>query len=72
MGEIVNFERCGHVAVITLNRPEARNGISPVMLVRLADTWTQVRDDPEVRVVVVIGAGDKAFCSGADLGRFIR
>ncbi|MCR5873684.1 enoyl-CoA hydratase-related protein [Phenylobacterium sp. J426] len=71
MGEVVNFERRRHVAIVTLNRPEARNAISPEMLVRLAEAWTRVRDDQEIRVAVVTGAGDKAFCSGADLGRFI-
>jgi enoyl-CoA hydratase len=71
MGEVVNFERRRHVAIVTLNRPEALNAISPEMLVRLAEAWTRVRDDQEIRVAVVTGAGDKAFCSGADLGRFI-
>jgi enoyl-CoA hydratase len=71
MGEVVIFEQRGHVAIITLNRPQALNAISPEMLVRLAEAWTRVRDDPEVRVALVTGAGDKAFCSGADLGRFI-
>jgi enoyl-CoA hydratase len=71
MREVVNFERRGHVAIITLNRPEALNAISPEMLVRMAEAWTQVRDDGQVRAAVVTGAGDKAFCSGADLGRFI-
>lgn len=71
MTEVVKLERSGHVALITLNRPEARNALSPEMLVRLADAWITVRDDPEIRVAVVTGAGDKAFCSGADLGRLI-
>jgi enoyl-CoA hydratase len=71
MVEVVEYERKGHVALISLNRPEARNALSPEMLVRLADTWTEVRDDPQARVAVVTGAGDKAFCSGADLGRLI-
>lgn len=71
MSDVVTFERNGHIALITLNRPEARNAISPEMLVRLANAWTLVRDDPDIRVAVVTGAGDKAFCSGADLGRFI-
>ncbi len=71
MVEVVEYERKGHVALISLNRPEARNALSPEMLVRLADIWTEVRDDPQVRVAVVTGAGDKAFCSGADLGRLI-
>ncbi len=46
MSDVVTFERKGHVALITLNRPEARNAISPEMLVQLAGTWTAVRDDP--------------------------
>ena len=71
MSDVVTLARKGHVALVTLNRPEARNAISPEMLVRLADAWTAVRDDPDIRVAVVTGAGDKAFCSGADLGRFI-
>ena len=58
MTEVVKLERNGHVALITLNRPEARNALSPEMLVRLADAWITVRDDPEIRVAVVTGAGD--------------
>ena len=42
MVEVVGLERKGHVALITLNRPEARNALSPEMLVRLADTWTDL------------------------------
>lgn len=71
MGEVVGFDRRGHVALVTLNRPEARNAFSPEMLVRLAEAWKQVRDDGKIRVAVVTGAGDQAFCSGADLGRLI-
>jgi len=71
MSEVVNFERRGHVAIVTLNRPEALNAITPEMLIRLAEAWIKVRDDQEIRVAVVTGAGEKAFCSGADLGRFI-
>lgn len=71
MAEVLGLERIGHVALITLRRPEARNALSPELLVRLADAWSEVRDDPQIRVAVVTGAGDKAFCSGADLGRLI-
>lgn len=71
MSDVVGFQQRGHVALLTLNRPEARNAFSPEMLVRLAEAWTQVRDDPDIRVAVVTGAGDQAFCSGADLGRLI-
>ncbi|MFZ5683372.1 MAG: enoyl-CoA hydratase-related protein [Pseudomonadota bacterium] len=71
MVEVVHFERNEQVALITLNRPEARNALSPEMLVRLSDAWIEVRDDPHIRAAVVTGAGEKAFCSGADLGRLI-
>ncbi len=65
------LEKKGHIALVTLNRPEAHNAFSPEMLVRLAGHWENIRDDPEIRVAVVTGAGEKAFCSGADLGQLI-
>ena len=64
------METAGHVAIVHLNRPAARNALDPQMLVELADCWTRVRDDAEIRVAVVTGTGS-AFCSGADLGRLI-
>ncbi len=64
---VVEFDLRGHVAVVTLNRPQARNAFSPEVLVRLADAWAQVEADDEVRVAVVTGAGDTAFSAGADL-----
>ncbi len=65
------YEKQGHVAIITLNRPEALNALSPEMICRLADYWKEVRDNPDIRVAVVTGAGPKSFCSGADLGQLI-
>lgn len=65
------FEKHGAVGVMTLNRPDALNAISPEMMVRLADTAEEISKDDGVRVVVVTGAGEKAFCAGADLGRLI-
>lgn len=59
-------ERQGHVLVVTLNRPEARNAFSPDMLVRAYDAWKQLDEDPDLRVAVVTGA-DGNFCSGMDL-----
>lgn len=61
----------GGIARITLNRPDKRNALSPEMVCRLADAWDAVEADPEVRVAVLTGAGETAFCSGADLGRLI-
>lgn len=64
-------ERQEGVAIVTLNRPEKRNALSPEMVVRLAQFWREVADDHDVRVVVVTGAGDKAFSSGGDMGSLI-
>lgn len=65
------FEVDHGVAVLTMNRPDKRNALSPEMLVRMAEAWRTVRDDESIRVAVLTGAGDKAFCAGADLGRLI-
>jgi enoyl-CoA hydratase len=59
-------ERDGHVATVTLNRPDARNALSSEMIVRMADAWAGIDADPEIRVCVVTGAGGH-FCAGADL-----
>jgi enoyl-CoA hydratase len=67
---LVDFETRGHVAVITLNRPDARNAINPEVAVRLADAWEAVKTNDAVRVAVLTGTGS-AFCAGADLGELI-
>jgi enoyl-CoA hydratase/carnithine racemase len=59
-------ERTGHIAIVTMNRPEARNAFSPEMLVRMAEAWDQIDADPEIRVAILTGAGG-VFCAGADL-----
>jgi enoyl-CoA hydratase len=59
-------ERDGHVVTVTMNRPEARNALDLQMLARLADAWDLVDGDPEVRCVILTGAGGH-FCSGSDL-----
>jgi enoyl-CoA hydratase len=64
-------ERRGGIAIVTLNRPEKRNALSPEMVVRLADFWKEIADDHSVRVVVVTGAGDQAFSAGGDMGSLI-
>jgi len=62
----LRFERDGHLAVVTLNRPEKRNALSSEMLVRMHDAWIEIDSNPDIRVAVVTGAGGN-FCSGADL-----
>ncbi|HYL07594.1 MAG TPA: enoyl-CoA hydratase-related protein [Candidatus Udaeobacter sp.] len=59
----------GHVATVTLNRPEQRNPLSATMLRDLAAALQWCRSEPEVRVVVLTGAG-RVFCAGADLTSF--
>ncbi|MFC0200496.1 enoyl-CoA hydratase/isomerase family protein [Paracoccus rhizosphaerae] len=61
------FEKTGGIAVLTFNRPAARNAISPEVACRLADAFADVAEDAEVRAVILTGAGDRAFCSGGDL-----
>ena len=58
------------VATVTLNRPEQRNPLSAAMMSDLAIALAWCRDEPGVRVVVLTGAGDRAFCAGADLSSF--
>jgi enoyl-CoA hydratase len=66
------YEKTGHIATVTMNRPEARNAINPEMLCRFADAWEDVNNDAEIRVAILTGAGDDAFCAGADLDRLVR
>ncbi|MCO5090906.1 enoyl-CoA hydratase-related protein [Bosea sp. (in: a-proteobacteria)] len=67
----VLLEKQGHVAVVTINRPEARNALDPETVVGLAACWVRIRDDDDIRVALVTGAGDLAFCAGADLKRLV-
>ena len=60
----------GSLAIITLNRPKALNAINGMMVEELERIVRQIQDDPSVRVVVITGAGDKAFAAGADITEF--
>ena len=59
-------EKRGHVLIVTMNRPEARNALSGPMLAGMTAAWNQVDGDPEIRACILTGAGG-AFCAGADL-----
>ncbi|MFH1141582.1 MAG: enoyl-CoA hydratase/isomerase family protein, partial [Chloroflexota bacterium] len=67
--DLVLTQRQGRIATLVLNRPEKRNSLNPEMLRALATTLTILRDDPEVRCVVLRGEGEDAFSSGFDIGR---
>lgn len=66
------YERRGNVALITINRPEARNAVNAAVSTALGDALQQAQDDAEVWAVVVTGAGEKSFCAGADLKAISR
>ena len=59
-------ERRGHVLIVTMNRPQARNALSGPMMELMRQAWDTVDSDPDIRVCVLTGAGG-AFCAGADL-----
>jgi crotonobetainyl-CoA hydratase len=64
-------ERRGNVALITINRPEARNAVNGAVSTAVGDALEQAQNDPEVRAVVITGAGE-SFCAGADLKAISR
>jgi enoyl-CoA hydratase len=66
------YEKADGIATLTMNRPAVRNALNAEMLCRLADAWQDVNDDPAVRVAILTGAGEDAFCAGADLDRLVR
>ncbi|WP_096289730.1 crotonase/enoyl-CoA hydratase family protein [Mycobacterium ahvazicum] len=68
----VLVERLGAVMVITINRPEARNAINAAVSIGVGDALEEAQHDPEVRAVVLTGAGNKSFCAGADLKAIAR
>nr|WP_082973328.1 crotonase/enoyl-CoA hydratase family protein [Mycobacterium sp. E2327] len=65
-------EHRGNVMVITINRPEARNAVNAAVSIGIGDALEQAQHDPDVRAVVITGAGDKSFCAGADLKAISR
>jgi enoyl-CoA hydratase/carnithine racemase len=67
MSDYVLYEQQGAVAFVTLNRPERMNALGHEVRTGLIDAFSKVRYDPSVKVAVVTGAGDRAFCAGGDL-----
>lgn len=67
---ILVTERRGSVLVLRLNRPEARNALSPDLVADLGRAFLQAGEDPTIRTIVLTGTGDRAFCAGMDLRGF--
>lgn len=64
---VLLIERVGYVTKLTLNRPERLNSLNSQLKFELVEAVSELSEDPEVRVIVFEGAGDRAFCVGADL-----
>jgi crotonobetainyl-CoA hydratase len=71
-GSAALAERRDNVLVITINRPDARNAVNGAVSMAVGDALQQAQDDPDVRAVVITGAGDISFCAGADLKAISR
>ncbi len=63
----VDYQKEGRIAIFTLNRPEAMNALSVPAARELHDAMVDFRDDPELWVGIITGAGERAFCGGADI-----
>src|ERR1019366_6804125 len=70
MADEILRERRGHIELLTINRPEARNAINRATAVALSDALDETETDDDVWVVVLTGSGDKAFSAGMDLKAF--
>ncbi|AZG45919.1 crotonase/enoyl-CoA hydratase family protein [Gordonia insulae] len=68
----VLVERTGNIMLITINRPAARNAVNSAVSAGIGGALDEAAADPEVRAIVLTGAGDKSFCAGADLKAISR
>lgn len=67
MEEQILYKRQGQTALITINRPKALNALNKVVLLELKEKLEQIAAEPEIKVVIITGAGEKAFVAGADI-----
>jgi enoyl-CoA hydratase/carnithine racemase len=67
--ETIIFDQRDRAACITLNRPERLNAISGEMITELNDAYRRIEEDPDIWCYIVTGAGDRALCAGADVGK---
>ena len=70
--ETLLYEAADQIATITLNRPAKMNSFTPQMGVEIAESMMEAEANPSVRVIIMTGAGDRAFCAGADIGGFAK
>src|SRR5262249_56919259 len=65
--EFCRVERDGHLLVVTLDRPQVMNALHRAASDELDEVWNAFAADPELRVAILTGAGDRSFCAGYDL-----
>jgi E-phenylitaconyl-CoA hydratase len=63
----LQYAKSEHVATVRLNRPEVGNALGRDMRAAMLRVWADIREDPEVRAIVITGAGERHFCTGADV-----
>jgi enoyl-CoA hydratase len=66
--ENIKVEKRDHIAIVTIDRPKVLNALNMATMIDLRDAFTDLREDVETRVVLLTGAGEKAFVAGADIG----
>jgi enoyl-CoA hydratase/carnithine racemase len=64
----LKFEKRDSIAYVTINRPEKLNALNTAVMTELREAFNAIKDDPEVRVALLTGSGEKAFVAGADIG----
>ena len=67
----VELTRSGHIATVTMNRPDALNAFNTRQLKDVVATFNEIKDDRSIRVVILTGAGEKAFAAGADIKEMV-
>lgn len=67
MGEATIYEKKDHLAILTMNRPEAMNAMNAAMRKEMGEAYVDFRDDPDSWALIITGAGDRAFSAGMDL-----
>ncbi|MFC1864664.1 enoyl-CoA hydratase/isomerase family protein [Chloroflexota bacterium] len=67
--ELLLVQKEGNICTLTINRPDRRNSLNPEVLLQLGDTLNSLKEEGEIRVVVIRGAGEQSFSSGYDIGR---
>ncbi|MEP3330354.1 enoyl-CoA hydratase/isomerase family protein [Sedimentitalea sp.] len=68
----VRLEREGHIAWLILDNPDKRNAVNGKMSQQIKDAYKKIESNPDIRVVIITGVGDKAFCSGGDMSTYLE